>query len=740
MKLETGSYQSPRWSWEILDCAMPMTFDTYSNCAHQCVYCFAYFQRAVGDSADDYLHHKVRSVNVEKVKRMFTDPDEHAGQFAWYIKQKRTMQWGGLSDGFDWYERKFRKSLELLRFFVEIGYPVSISTKGVWWLYDEEYRDLLRAGAEQRTIHLKITIITDDEKKAKVLEAGTPTPDERYRGLETASELGVVTTLRFRPYILGVSDLCDEAMLRRAKDVGCYSATTEFLCVEGRSSTIAAERFERIGQVAGYDVYRFYRLHSASRAGLLRLNYDLKRPHIRRMQAVCEEIGLKFFVSDAHHKEAGCGSGCCGLPDEGPLGNSFDGHFGEAVQIAKRNGQVMWSDIAQEAENLKAISFYRAEGYNAGSTRNRANRRYQTMYDYMRECWNNVDSKLSPAKHHGGAMVPTGADENGDVIYTYNRAWVENSVRIESAAELIQGEPKVAVFNPNWEFKPIDVPDVGKLKVIIPSTGRENDIRAHKHFPDSEIYIVVRDESEAARYRENDELSECTIVASDVRGIGATRQWSLDNLLEEGEWAIWCDDNVRSIRAVSREYYHRETLPVKEGGSEKWRGIYETICEPGRFVGEIVPEVVARAEEIGAYYAGFGSTGNYYFRGRKWREVGFVWVALSLVKKEADLRIDTLFTAMDDYQFTAEQLLRHGVVLINGYVWAEKKFYEPGGAGKKEARLKRKLGEVERLLELYPGLYRKADRANSAPGAEVRMRLTNRQQVELWRAGIGVAR
>ena len=159
MNLEKGYYQSPRWSWEILDCAMPMTFDTYSNCAHQCVYCFAYFQRAVGDSADDYLHHKVRSVSVDKVKRMFSEPDDHARQFAWYIKQKRVLQWGGLSDGFDWYERKFRKSLELLKFFVEIGYPISISTKGVWWLYDDEYREVLKQGAKQGMVHLKMTII-----------------------------------------------------------------------------------------------------------------------------------------------------------------------------------------------------------------------------------------------------------------------------------------------------------------------------------------------------------------------------------------------------------------------------------------------------------------------------------------------------------------------------------------------------------------------------------------------------
>ncbi|MCK5558778.1 MAG: hypothetical protein KAJ01_10380, partial [Candidatus Hydrogenedentes bacterium] len=121
-------------------------------------------------------------------------------------------------------------------------------------------------------------------------------------------------------------------------------------------------------------------------------------------------------------------------------------------------------------------------------------------------------------------------------------------------------------------------------------------------------------------------------------------------------------------------------------------------------------------------------------RGRKWREVGFVWVSLSLVKREADLRIDPKFTAMDDYQFTAEQLLRHGAVLINGYVWADKRFYEAGGAGAKDGRLQRKVQEVDWLIEMYPGLYRRANRANSAPGAEVRMRMNSRQQIEKWRA------
>ena len=41
-------YQSPRWSAEIADCSMPMTFDTYSNCAFGCMYCFLTLAKKYG--------------------------------------------------------------------------------------------------------------------------------------------------------------------------------------------------------------------------------------------------------------------------------------------------------------------------------------------------------------------------------------------------------------------------------------------------------------------------------------------------------------------------------------------------------------------------------------------------------------------------------------------------------------------------------------------------------------------
>ena len=105
-------YSSPRWTAEIADCSMPMTMDTYSNCSYKCQYCFSQFQRGIGDGKEAYLHNDVKWVNPEKFKRIFTEPDK--SQFGQYVKARKAMQWGGLSDQFDENERKYGKTLELL--------------------------------------------------------------------------------------------------------------------------------------------------------------------------------------------------------------------------------------------------------------------------------------------------------------------------------------------------------------------------------------------------------------------------------------------------------------------------------------------------------------------------------------------------------------------------------------------------------------------------------------------------
>lgn len=583
LELEGGSYASPRWSYEILDCAMPMSFDTYSNCAHQCLYCFSFFQRAIGNGADDYLHHKVRSVNVDKVKRMFTDPDKYAGQFAGYIKRRMVLQWGGLSDGFDWYEKKFGKSLELMRFFREIDYPVSISTKGVWFVDDDRYKEVFKGA---KNVHFKYSIITDDEEMVKQLEPGTPTAKARFEAMRKLNKLGIgASTLRFRPFVLGASDLVIDSMFETGADVGCYSVTTEFLAWEGRASTTSRARLDAMSKALGYDVWKFYLENSARASGLLRLNYDLKRPYILRMKEKAEEVGLKFFVSDAHHKEDSYHAGCCGLPETGPLSNVNRGQYAHAIKLAKENGFVKWSDIGEEAYALlNDIDFVEANGEGfPGDSDERAKRRFQTMYDYMHDIWNNPKSWQSPARYFGGALVPSNLDDNGDIVYLYNKPFIEDGLRINSANQLAI-QLRMA-GKPNAERYDEMVQDGGNFghvayPVYVFSRARYNYASTPKLLDNARInyHLVVR-EVELKAYQAKFPDVDIIVLPEEVNPtITSAKQYIYDMCKEEGYPYVWMlDDDIATVYKQGEKVSIRAML----SGVEKFLEDYLNVAMAG---------------------------------------------------------------------------------------------------------------------------------------------------------------
>lgn len=409
-------YQSPRWTAEIADCSMPMTFDTYSNCSFGCMYCFSQYQRGIGGAKEAYLKKEVHPVNVKRIKAMFTDPDKNAGQFAEYIKQRRVMQWGGLSDQFDGFERKYGQTLELLKFFKEIDYPLCFSTKSTWWTQDERYMELVRG---QKNWNFKFSIITLDENKARIIERGVPTPLQRLDAIERIANADAGgATLRLRPFIIGVSTPSYLDLIREAGNRGASALSTEFFCVEQRSQTLR-EFMPTLSDLCGFDVMAFYRKYSVAQ-GYLRLNRKIKAPFIHNMRDLCKEVGMRFYVSDAHFKELCCNGSCCGLPADW---NYSKGQFCEALQIAKQKGVVYYSDIRKDIDELHAgYDWGKATGFNANSSEKRAQFYGMSMADYMRWLWNNPQAGQSPYKLFEGVLQPVGKDEEGNIIYKYNTA------------------------------------------------------------------------------------------------------------------------------------------------------------------------------------------------------------------------------------------------------------------------------------------------------------------------------
>lgn len=407
-----GTYQSPRWTGEIIDCSLPVTLDTYSNCSFGCVYCFSQYQRGVGAGKESYFSKEVKAINVEKLKKLFAGELPESSFTPW-VEAKRPIQYGGLSDQFDEYEREFGKTYEVLKYLREIEYPICFSTKSTWVFFDERYRALFK-GADNW--NMKFSIITLDEKDAALIERGVDSPRKRLEAMREYTKLSKGgATLRLRPFIPGISDKTYLDLIREAHKAGATAVTTEFFCLDLRSTKFAKNHFDTISKCAGFDIVEFYRKYSEG-SGYVRLNRKLKEKYIKNMKDLCAELGMRFYVSDAHFKEVSDGCCCCALP---PTWDYSRGHFAQALQVAKKNGYVTWDDIEVDMAHLN-FDWGRAEGYNTGSSEKRAKFEGFSMKDFLHYLWNNPSEGNSPYKAFGKVLVPDHRDEKGNIVYKFN--------------------------------------------------------------------------------------------------------------------------------------------------------------------------------------------------------------------------------------------------------------------------------------------------------------------------------
>ena len=416
-----GTYASPRITGEFLDCSMPMSFDQYSNCGYNCLYCFSTFQRAVGASAKNYLAKNYKKVSITRFKKYFEDLDNPKNPFRNIIKNRITMQWGGLSDPMCPIEEEEGLGYEILSYLKEIRYPICFSSKSDLLLRDEKYLKLFEGMGDIWSY--KASIITYDAEKASLMEAGTPSPSRRLEVLEKLSSMGIWTIIRLRPFIIGLTDLTYEQLLLDAAKAGVKAISTEFFCLELRSMKVAKNKYDLISKIVGFDIVQYYK-NISSTQGYLRLNRTIKEPYYKRMREICNETGMKLHISDAHGKEYGDSGSCCGLPCDAKLNPTLSNYsqfqFTNALMIAKKNGKVKFSDIAEKDVWAKGLEVSKGPGYNTGSDYKRNRKCSVDFYTYMRNEWNTPNAQNSPYKYFSGVLKPKELDENGDIVYYYD--------------------------------------------------------------------------------------------------------------------------------------------------------------------------------------------------------------------------------------------------------------------------------------------------------------------------------
>lgn len=262
-------------------CDLPVHFDTYTGCTHDCKYCFARKQR-----------------DIEKIGL-----NESPQQLLSFIKGKRTQDtnwcdWdipihiGGLSDPFQPLEKKYRKMYECLEILADTQYPVIISTKGRLCI-TPEYLELLK----KCNVVMQVSIVCASYDK---LEKGAPPFEERLEMVKVLSENVKRVNVRVQPYMHEVfRDVMDN--VPRFAEAGAYGAT-----FEGMKFTRKKKGLVRVGGDMVYPV-------------------EILQHDFEKLRDACHENGIKFWSGENRLRRMGDNLTCCGIEGlDGFVPNTFN--------------------------------------------------------------------------------------------------------------------------------------------------------------------------------------------------------------------------------------------------------------------------------------------------------------------------------------------------------------------------------------------------------------------------------
>ncbi len=439
------AYYSPRISSELPDCSSPLTFDTYSRCSMRCQYCFSHAQKDVNPGTKDA---PLQGVNPAKLFKMIDgelDTIEGKLFYKHFFKDKFLFHWGGLADSFCHYERKYHTSYDILEGLLEREYPVMFSSKGPA-ITDDKYVSLFEKYAEQNTMAFQFSIITADDKLAKKVEPGVPTPTERFEYMRVLSDMGYTTILRLRPFIIGITDHTLPELLQQAYDSGASAVSTEFYALDQRCVGSMKKATERMGKHMGIDdIFKYFnKLSPKERGGYNRLNRLIKEPYVKYMYKFCCDHDMVFTCSDPDYKELCMSGNCCGLPEQHvteSLNNWSKWQMTNAIKEARRHyhrtgGELMELNF-NEVYGKKDWIFdeIALSHQDIGCTKYPyAMRKQLTLRHLLQDKWNNLKSYANPRNYFHGKVMPVGlSEDSANLVYRYNvsdyeKRWTDEGI------------------------------------------------------------------------------------------------------------------------------------------------------------------------------------------------------------------------------------------------------------------------------------------------------------------------
>lgn len=237
---------------------------------------------------------------------------------------------------------------------------------------------------------------------------------------------------------------------------------------------------------------------------------------------------------------------------------------------------------------------------------------------------------------------------------------------------------------------------------------------------DIEHFVLVHNEEDKKKFIQGGTIKGNLIVTNNPKGLAHQRNYALD-MMEKGEWAIFMCDDFKKILSYPKELIisNKKTMDINFENQKYYRLRQQHEITLKQMF-ELFPYLIDIAEKNKIHLIGFGLHDNPLNLRNKFTTRGLADGRFWLIKKNNYI-FDLKAQLIDDVAWTAENLIRHGNVLVLNWTVPYFQRYTAGGFGSTEERKLLRKKECEYLYKKYFPLIKIANKPGWDYGTHIKI-------------------
>jgi hypothetical protein len=247
-------------------------------------------------------------------------------------------------------------------------------------------------------------------------------------------------------------------------------------------------------------------------------------------------------------------------------------------------------------------------------------------------------------------------------------------------------------------------------------------------------YALIHNDSDLQKFKKGNTLAGRPLVTGNGKGLAYQRNSALE-MMNRGEWAVFMCDDFQKIKSFSREFIFSKTnkINITTQNQNAFR-LKKEISIKEMF--SFFPKLIQLAEANNIHLIGFGLHDNPMNLGRKFTHKGLADGRFWLVKKSS-YKFDLNAQLIDDVNWKAENLVRHGNVLVLNWLVPYFSRYTAGGFGSTEQRKALRKKECAYLANKFDPLVRVASKPGWDEGTHIKL-FASKGNIDLAKKRMGI--